>query len=719
MSSVEKPGGLRAARGWFVGLALVCASGAGASLYLQQRAVEQQRSHARERAVAYASQVVAPPLADRSISGAIDGQASNEVASALKKEVFSSDPTVMLVRLWASDGRLMFSSNPKELPGPSQAGDVASIRAASKHGGKVTSAMSAGVLSVYAPLHVGGQVVGAVEVDRDEATVERSIEVPWILGRTVAAGAAGFFVVLTLLSFVRFGRRRSKRLAGKAFTNGSADPVSGKGLGAEGQADGRLQSKLAKAEEARKALEAELSQLRTQVATANEAAQRRVAQLEKALEIAGAQAKDEQGYPATAGLEAKVKDLESALAVAKSRAAEVEARSGDMAARYGENQTIAERSQTEAEAARAELASVQARASDAATALEELERRVADGEAAKTDLKQQIAKLQEELRWAQAQTTETQPILQEATAKAQEEKSRAEELLDRATRAEARFHDAEARAAQAESRSVMAETRAAEALSRADEAEKRAAEAEGRVVEFEARAAAVDAGSHALRDHALPQEAPTTSSDSELVSQVAALQAKLEHTEVRAKRAYAEAEAARAELTIASHRGEVPPETGDAVSLQIEVDRLGTELARTLERAHAAEERGARLEAELVALHSGMPLGNGPADPIPEGWAAIGPRRNGNREREENREHVSASSIEAEATQDPRTEDDLFDPRPAEIANESAELPEPVEQPEPTDEPEPEGPSLRSRLARTAAQKKGQSRSIDEAAQRH
>jgi hypothetical protein len=694
MSSVKKPGGLRAARGWFIGLALVCAAGAGASLYLQQRAVEQQRAHARERAVTYASQVVAPPLADRSISGPIDGQASNELASALKKEVFATDPSMMLVRLWASDGRLMFSSNPKELPGPSQAGDEAAIRAASKQGGKVTSAMSAGVLSVYAPLHVGGQVVGAVEVDRDEATVERSIQAPWILGRTVAAGAAGFFVVLMLLSFVRFGRRRSKPLAGKAFTDGSVDPVSGKGLGSDGQDDGRLQGKLAKAEEARKALEAELTQLRTQVATANEAAQRRVAQLEKALEIAGAQA-NEEGSPATAGLEAKVKDLESALAVAKSRAAEVEARSGDMAARYGENQTIAERSQAEAEAARAELASVQARASDAGAALEELERRVADNEVAKTDLKQQITKLQEELRWAQAQTTETQPILQEATAKAQEEKSRAEELLDRATRAEARFHDAEARAAQADSRSAMAETRAAEALTRA-------AEAEARVAELEARATEVEASSHAVRDHAVPQEAPTTlSSDSELASQVAALQAKLEHTEIRAKRAYAEAEAARTELTIASHRAEAPPETGDAVSLRSEVDRLGTELARTLERAHAAEERGARLESELVALHNGMPLGNGPADPIPDGWAAVGPRRNGHGEREENEEPARVSSTETE------------------MATESAELPEPVEQPEPAEEPEPEGPSLRARLARTAAQKKGQSRSIDEAAQRH
>jgi hypothetical protein len=717
MSSVEKPGGLRAARGWFVGLALVCAAGAGSSIYLQQRAVEQQRAHARERAVTYASQVVAPPLADRSISGPIDGQASNEVASALRKEVFATDPTVMLVRLWASDGRLMFSSNPRELPGPSQAGDVASIRAASKQGGKVTSAMSAGVLSVYAPLHVGGQVVGAVEVDRDEATVERSIQAPWILGRTVAAGAAGFFVLLTLVSFVRFGRRRSKRLAGKAFTDGSVEPVSGNASGAESRDDERVASKLAKAEEARKALEAELTQLRTQVATTNETAQRRVAQLEKALEIAEAQGRDQQS-PATAGLEAKVKDLESALAAAKSRAAEAEERSGDMAARYGENQTIAQRSQAEAEAARAELATVEARASDAAAAVEELERRVADGEAAKTDLKQQIAKLQEELRWAQAQTTETQPILQEATAKAQEEKSRAEELLDRATRAEARFHDAEARAAQAESRSAMAETRAAEA-------ETRAAEAQARVIEVEARAADVEAGSRPVGEDPTPrEEAPVAPSDSELASQLTALQAKLEHTEIRAKRAYAEAEAARAELRIASHRGDVPPETGDAVALQTEVDRLGTELARTLERAHGAEERGARLEAELVALHNGMLLGDGPTAPIPDGWAEIGPRRSGNGVREDGMGPADAASVEAEVTRDDlRTDEGGSESRPAEIAVESKEQLEPADEPETETETEPvtepEGPSLRARLARTAAQKKGQSRSIDEAAQRH
>ena len=719
MGSVEKPGGLRAARGWFVGLAVVCAAGAGASVFLAQRALDQERSHARDLAATYASQVVAPPLAGRTVSGSIDGQVANELSTALKKEVFATDPAVMLVRVWAPDGHLLYSSNVKEVPGPNRTGEVASIRAASKQNAKVTSTMSAGVLSVFAPLHVSGDVVGAVEVDRDEATVETAIERPWILGRTVAAGAVGLFVLLTLVSFIPFGRRRDKRLAGKAFTDGASDDApaaessgaSGKGSGTKGS-DGKntdgadvdqLKSKLEKAEEGRRAVEMELGQLRAQIGSSNEGSVRRVAQLEKALEIAETQMKDPQGSPAMAALEAKVKDLESALVAARSRAAEVESRSGDMAARYGENQTIAERSQSEAESARSQLAAAEARANDATAALVELERRVADGEAAKSDLKAQISKLDEELRWARAQTTEAEPILQEATAKALEEKARAEELLDRATRAEARFEDAETRSAQAEARAAGADERAQAAESRIAELESRVDElGRGAAARPEPEPATAEAPTAAALAPTSTVSSPLASDDG-LAAEVAALRSKLEHTEVRAKRAYAEAESARAELAKMNNRSEPLPEAVDATGQKSEVDRLGSELARVLERAHAAEERSARMEAELVALHNGLQLGDGPASPVPMGWSEVGPPRRNGASTGDGAEEMGAVDV-VDEEMSPSAE------RNGHVVPPTADVAEPTDDDVAVAEVAVEGPSLRSRLAKTAAQKKGRAR---------
>jgi outer membrane murein-binding lipoprotein Lpp len=239
------------------------------------------------------------------------------------------------------------------------------------------------------------------------------------------------------------------------------------------------------------------------------------------------------------------------------------------------------------------------------------------------------------------------------------------------------------------------------AETRATEAEARAVEAETRATEAEARAAHV-----ATRSDPVPASAGAAS-DPELSSQLATLQAKLEHTETRAKRAYAEAEAARAELARASKRVEAEPDAADDGSLQTEVDRLGVELARALERTHAAEERGARLEAELVALHNGMSLGKGPSDPIPDGWAEVGPRRNGSRTNEEEVPDAGGNEDARPTVEDLPVESD---------PSESAMTDDATADPDVQDPSEAEGPSLRSRLARSAAQKKG--RSAEEASPR-
>ncbi|MBI3648393.1 MAG: hypothetical protein HY240_06565 [Actinobacteria bacterium] len=659
MSAMDKTGGLRRRRGWIAGAALVCVAVAAGSVWLQQRALAQGRADAENRAATYADQVVSPPLADRIISGPIEGGAAAELSTALNKEVFATNKAVEVIRIWSPTGDLLFSSDDGDKLGPNKLADQSAIRAAVKGDGKVTSSVARDVLSSYVWLRVGGKTVGAVEVDTNQTMIEAAARQPWTMVRTVAAGLAGFFLLLTLVSFIPFGRRAAKRARGKAFQQ---DEAFG---GSPTKELDRTRAKLEKAEQGRAALEVELGQLRTQIATASEGAERRVAQLEKALELADQQLKRAQASPATAALDAKIGALESALAGAKAHAAEVEARVSDMASRSTENQTIAQRSQEEAEAARAQLALVEARAAQAEAKIEELERKLTDVELAKSELKDRNAQVEEELRWTRAQQTESQPILQEAAVRSQEEKARAEEMLERATRAEARFADADARAARAEQRAAEAEQRAA------------AVEAPGGLLQ--ASGASAETGSDE-RVRALEEElAAARREEVDLRAELGDVSSRLEQMEARVKRAYAEAEAAQAQLSLAGERGQVSADAGEVVSLRTEADRLGTELARTLERAHAAEERGARLEAELVALHKGMQLGEGPPPSVPNGWAnsqsPLDPAANGSSTPE-------AESAGVEALDGEPVGGDLAD----------------------------EGPSLRARLAATAARKKGRTR---------
>jgi hypothetical protein len=122
-----------------------------------------------------------------------------------------------------------------------------------------------------------------------------------------------------------------------------------------------------------------------------------------------------------------------------------------------------------------------------------------------------------------------------------------------------------------------------------------------------------------------------------------------------------------------------PSPSPELDSLRGEIERLTGELARTIESAHAAEEKSARLEAEMVAMRKAAANGDEPSS------------GNG-----------SAEDVPAPA---PRARKKPAEPKPA------AE--------KPAEEPwEGEEPSLRSRLARTAARKKGRARTPEDDALR-
>ena len=144
--------------------------------------------------------------------------------------------------------------------------------------------------------------------------------------------------------------------------------------------------------------------------------------------------------------------------------------------------------------------------------------------------------------------------------------------------------------------------------------------------------------------------------------------------QTRLRSAYAEVEAAEVRVAESGAPdgapGGAPDQPPELASLQAEVDRLTGELARTIESAHVAEEKSARMEAELVAMRRAAANGDDPSGDNGNGF------------------YEQPASLPSEPEASPSDE-------PAGEAWESAE------------------PSLRARLARTAARKKGRSRGED------
>jgi hypothetical protein len=219
---------------------------------------------------------------------------------------------------------------------------------------------------------------------------------------------------------------------------------------------------------------------------------------------------------------------------------------------------------------------------------------------------------------------------------------------------------AQAFKAEATEARAAAETAVAEA---AEAIEKARSEAEAAVEE--ARSAAVDAvrrktGSEP--EGLLSGPAPDGGGQdvAELNAEVEHLQEQLDQMSERLRHAYAQTESAQALVTAARQHGQLPSETPEELELRNEVERLRAQLASTMTKMHDAQERAARFEADLTAMRHGVELdGDRPS------------------------------------RQGPPDEPSMHDPSGASDEPDA----------DPDDQPVAE-PSLRSRLARTAARKR-------------
>lgn len=458
-----------------------------------------------------------------------------------------------------------------------------------------------------------------------------------------------------------------------------------------------LESALAEATARTQQVEAKALDLTSNVTHSESMALRMQAEAEEARrELSSVASRVAQANARVTEAELKATDAETAKAEMKARLDKLEEELRWSQAQQVETQPLLQEAsgrlndaKTRADEALARATKMEERALDAEAAATRLEERLAlaEAKAAKADVgdhgaadgagpSARIEELAAELASARAEaaakTADLEQMLEASVTRGEQLASRASDLELRlegsadATRhavsvadgAAAELATAQAKLAELESKLQDAEAPtqgvSADRIetdpgadARLTEAETKAAEAEARAVEAEAKVADAEAKAKAA-------------------------EAKAKATETKAKAAEAKAKAAKAEAKAAQTGGSdgSADQSPELDALRAEVDRLTGELARTIENAHIAEEKGARLEAELIGMRRAAANGDD------------GSGGNGNGFHE----HAAPPK-----------------PEPEESPSE-----EPVEEPWESAEP-----SLRSRLARTAARKKGRSRGED------
>lgn len=620
-------------------LAVLCGIAVFGAGFMQQRALDAGIATQETKAGVLARQAVAPTTKDLDLTKPLPHDAALLLQHDLEKGALAGD-VVLRVRVFARDGRLLFSTDPNDRVNDPRVGDADMVRAASI--GATTSSVgtdqvsaregrsvSVELLQIYVQLPGGkGSAPGVVGVDQRYEPIVVASQQPWHTVQLGLAAAAGLLVVIGLLLLARrvsVKRAKAKaRVAPKEPAKEAPPPSeqtetperrrsfrkekAASGPPAPTDAD-RAQKDAQREIQVREALEGQLEQLRTRIREQEDLASRQVLELTQQLQVAAARVEDAETRAAStpSGVDAE-------------RVADAERRVQEAAHRTDQAQT---------------------RAVAAESRVTELEERLADANRASapppTD--ERIAELER--------------VLAEARA----------EAADNARRAEA-----------TEAVREELEIKVAQFGSRAQEQEATATALAGQLREIEAvradlerRASDAESGGDAVR------------------SEMAHLTA--ERDSFKARVAELEQSAATAE----------PPTRSEAdieelellASARTELADLRQQLGHTIEQARAAEERSAKLEADLLAERQGI--------------------------RELSETHEMGSTSEEEPDEEPANpfpwmsgngNGNGTSPTDDQPASDEPELADEAEDAEDT-EPSAPDKSLRYRLAQSAARKKG------------
>ena len=668
MGTAERPSRRTTGRLAMVGLIVLCAGGVGASFLLESRALDQAERDAVARASSYVDEAVAPVIG-RSSTGPLS---TFEVDALHTRVERIGDDGVVRVRLWSPSGTLLFSTDRGETSDLQAPGEVP-LAADGSLERTIFEESDRMILATFVPTPAGEDPTVVAQVDQSYQPIASAVKDSWGTVRMGAGGAAAFFLAMLLLSFARRSRVKAAPVGGFG-TAGSARPARRDGTYPESG----LEKKLEKSEQSRAALEEQLDQLRTQMAGA-EARDAERAQLFESRVV--------DSHARTKELEDLLRDAEGRAGHATREApftdAIAEGERSDGRSRELERELAGARS--ELEAARSRLEELEPLVAHSAASVEDAEARATQGARA-ADVRAKEAEARAEERERRLKVAETRVIELESFARDSEQRlaasadaaeSSALRIRELEGKLEGARHDNEAALQRAEAAEAslegVAKIDGGDGSIQSKEAERPADALQERVVELESHTAQLEELARSAEERA----GQARFEADEAIRAQKAVEAKLEHLQSDPTRRDPSAgerpDAADLEQQLAeAHRAgkEAFRMTSEA---RAELERITVELET--QRARVAE-----LEARLADATAGAEVTPDP-EPVPTPDAPVPP-----------------SDVPGEVgSGDPDTN--------GQASNDSApEIDEEVE----------DGHSLRFRLARSAAQRKGRAKDKDQ-----
>lgn len=604
----------------FAVLVVACGLLIAGTSFMQKTALASKVDAQESKASAVVRQTIAPIVGGANLAEPLPEATATKLRNQLRNGVLAAG-VIVRVRVFAQNGLLVFSSDPADDPG-TKPGDADAIRSAAGGAPSSVAGMdrvsiggrpsSVELLHTYVRLQgARGKPGGAVSVEQPYEPLEAASQQPWHTVQLGLAAAAAVFLLITLLLLSQ--RFAVKRARARAHSRPASPPGTSprpteeaakpqpkrwtfrkdKQSAADGGTPSKEEVERAEKEaqreiQVREALETQLEQLRTRIREQEDQAGRHVMELTQQLQVAAARVEEAEARAAAPGDGEAAQRLAAAERFAQEagqRAREVEARATAAEVRVTELEArLVEASQANMQPVVGDrIAELERAAQEAMTAAADSARRAEATEAVRDELETKVAQFGSRAAELEATTAAVTLQLREV---------------------EAAKADLERRAHEAESggdavRGEMAQLTAERDALRA------------RVVELEAASPATT-------------NAPDARTE-EVEQQLDSTRMELEQMDQRLRSAYAELAQARS-LQREPDPAAVPREDPHAHELR-------QELGRAIERAQVAEERAAKLEADLLAERHGIrsldegaePEAHTERDPEPELDPALDP----------------------------------------------------------------------------------------------
>ena len=185
-------------------MALIAAVGLAFAFTRGGGALDDERANSQERAVSYVRDELDPRLQGSDLDAPITGQAASSLEDVVERTILADD-RLTRVRIWATDGRLLFSTDQGDTPG-SDAGLNDELLAATAADGVLTrsnisdtggqSDPERSLLRTYVPLRASA----IAEIDQTDEGTLAAVRTEWMYYEILAGAMLLVFLVLTGLS---------------------------------------------------------------------------------------------------------------------------------------------------------------------------------------------------------------------------------------------------------------------------------------------------------------------------------------------------------------------------------------------------------------------------------------------------------------------------------------------------------------------------------------